>query len=644
MSFLKLKRFRLLRGPNLAASVPGAVCRLQIDTGQIADPQNYLQAFDQLVADQVSGSSAADVYRTADAESSFPVQITTRMASLALQLQQRLGSNVEVFRCNDLKDGIHVDFFLSFEYAGVVQRVIQFVLNLARRLQTADGDMPAYVATELKNLHRANNVLSPRLETCMIIRAIEKRGIPWKFLLGSNQFMKIGYGARQKVFQSQILDNEGHVSFKMTDDKGMTSAMLNEVGLPGTHFKSGLNLNEAQKFASEIGYPVVVKPLVGMQGYGVTPNIQNAAELDAAYKAAIKHNPKVIVEKHVRGDDHRMLVIDGKYMGCTKRSITRLAGDGKRSVQQLVDEVNQQPFRNRIPSSPKYQITRQKIITQTLEKQGYNWNSVPPKGAEIAMHIVPNISQGGTLETIEDVHPANIEMAERAARLFGLKVAGVDYLTEDITLPYWQSGGAICEVNARPALDVMKGGEEAHMEFLGRTVFEISCPPNKDMELPVIVIVGRDETFGDALKTQLQSAGLKVGQKRFDGAHIGLALPVFADNPQKAVDATLWDAAIDAAIIHESGLRLRRYGLGFEIFSDLVLTEVPQIDGRQYPEILTLLLKTVTRQAYYIEGRADVEAWMDQLPQALKSKLIGISPDALPAELASHIRARHARD
>lgn len=643
MSFIQLKSFRLLRGPNLVASVPGAVCRLQIDTSQIADPTSYLQAFDQLVQDQVLNGSTADVYCAADDGSSFPVQISTRMASLALQLQQRLGSNVTVFRCNDLKDDYHVDFFLSFEYSSVVQRVIQFALNLARDLQTTDRDMTAYFSSELKKLHWANKALSPKLETRMIIRAVEARNIPWKFLLGSNEYLKIGYGARQKIFQSQILDNEGHVSFKMTNDKGVTSGMLNEVGLPGTHFKSGLSLNDAQKFAADIGYPVVVKPLIGMQGYGVTPNIQNAAELEAGYKAAFKHNPQILVEKHVRGDDYRMLVIDGKYRGCTRRSITRLTGDGKQSIQQLVDEVNQQPFRNRIPSIPKYQITHQDIITRTLSKQGYNWDSVPSKGAEVAMHIVPNISQGGTLENIEDVHPANIEMAERAARLFGLKVAGVDYLTEDITLPYWESGGAICEVNARPGLHVMKGGEESHIEFLARMVFEVSCPPNENMELPVIVIAGQDETLGDSLKANLQAAGLRIGQKHFDGAHIGLAPPAFADDPQKAVDAVLWDATIDAAIIHESGLHLRQFGLGFDVFSHLVITEVPEIDGQRYPEILTLLLKSVTHTAYYVEGAAEIDAWMNRLPQSLKSKLIGVLPSALQGVLAADINSRIAR-
>lgn len=646
MSFLKIRGSTLLKEPNLVCTQPGFTIRFRFKDEKVTNQPNILRLLQHAAYFLDARPCPIKKLKIPKIQGSFNKQVLNWVGVIAILTQRVNGNDVVIYRCSENPKDQHGDLFITHEFERMGNACARMAISLVRRL-TADKDpiltieeLEEYLLDRLNFITRMYRQWAPGLETRMFIKIAAQKSIPWRFNDERAKLLEIGYGRKKRVFQGNIIDVESHNSFLMTNDKNLTAKLLLDVGLPGTINKRATSYEEARKHALELGFPVVIKPLMGTFGNGVTPNIQTEEELKSAYDVAIQYHARVIVERHVMGDDYRMLIIAGKYAGCTKRSITILVGDGVRTIEEIVEEINKQSFRNRIPGYPTYQITNVPVITETLAKQGYNWSSIPQKSVHIAMNIVPNASQGGMFETIADnqVHPANIDMAERAAMQFGLKLGGIDYLTDDISMPFWESGGAICEVNARPAIDIMQMGALAAQEQLCRATFELNFKPEVNVEQPVVVIAGIDQTLGFELKEELKSKGLRVAHKHVNGAEIGLTPPIYSDRADKAVEACLWDPSVDVALIQENGSRIRKYGLGFSICSYVCFTDISQNSDQKFPQINTLLAQSALHGGYYLNDNPDLVEWISSLPDDLRTQFKPVTKMQMKTEILTDIR------
>ena len=174
-------------------------------------------------------------------------------------------------------------------------------------------------------------------------------------------------------------------------------------------------------------------------------------EIETAFAKAREHARTVLVESFIEGFDHRILVTNGEMIAAAKRIPGHVVGDGKLTIEQLVDEVNRDPRRG---------VGHEKVLTRLefdhqaeklLQLNGYSRDTVPRTGNVVYLRRTANLSTGGTAIDVTDiVHPDNREMAIRAVRGLGLDIGGVDFLTTDIAESYRDTGGAICEVNAGP--------------------------------------------------------------------------------------------------------------------------------------------------------------------------------------------------
>ncbi len=647
MKYLTIRGSTAMKGPNLICPYPGFSIRFEFNETAVEDQALLLDQLKSAANFIYEKPSSLKKLKIPEVTGSFNTQVVEWIGVISILIQRQNGNETSLYRSFSPAGSHQHDLFVAHEFQSMGSASLSTAVRLVRHLTDksdvvqSQEDANNFLEKHLTSISAHYQRWAPRMETRAFMTIARKRGIPFRFNDERTKFLEFGYGRKKRIFLENIIDTESHNSFALTNDKNLTAKLLNDVGLPGTVNKRASSFDEVKAYAEELGYPVVVKPLMGMQGYGVSPNINSEEELKTAYEAASQHHSSVVVERHVKGDDHRMLVIGGKYAGCVKRSITKVIGDGKRSIEEIVAEINKLDFRNRIPGNPKYQITKIPIITEVLKKQGYDWETVPQKGDEVAMHIVPNASQGGMLEAIKDknVHPANIDMAERAALQFDLKLGGIDYLTEDISAPYWESGGAICEVNARPAIDIMELGDPIVQERLCRKTFELSFKPEEDHELPVIVIVGSDEVLGFELVTAAQTKGLRVAHKYEQGVQIGLAKPVLKDRPDMAVDAALWDASVDIVILQEDGARIRKYGVGFEISSLAIFMEIPRGGDKPIPQINTLLARTAIYGGFYLNENPELAEWVNSLDDKLKSKLKPLSLVDMKKALISHISA-----
>lgn len=247
------------------------------------------------------------------------------------------------------------------------------------------------------------------------------------------------------------------VSLAMCTHKEATRIRLHQAGIPvprGRTFVNG-DFDSARAFAERIGYPVVVKPAMGVRGIGVVANIQSPAELDQAFTqltASKLGNQDIIVEKHIPGNDYRIVVVGEEVVAAILREPASVVGDGESSIAELMIQKNLMRRRNphlwgrpiMYDDAARYQLQR---IQMTLD-------SVPSIGERVMLSNSNSLSQGGdSTDVLDEMHPSIKKASVRAVKSIpGLAFCGVDFLIEDHTKPLDQQVSGICELNAHAAI------------------------------------------------------------------------------------------------------------------------------------------------------------------------------------------------
>ncbi len=326
--------------------------------------------------------------------------------------------------------------------------------------------------------------------TVRFAMAARRRGIPVALLPGG-EILQLGWGAAARRLESTFTDGTGVLATRIARRKYQTSLWLEAGGVPVPRARQVTSFEQAQQWARELGWPVVVKPSNQDQGRGVVPGICDDALLRTAYDAAARWSPgAVLVEQHVPGDDHRMLVVGGRLVMATRRVPGGVTGDGVHTVAELLAQVNADPRRGSDKRSLLMALSLDPEGLGLLAQQALSPQAVPAAGRFVQLRRTANISTGGTAEDVTDrVHPDNCRVAERAARLLGLDIGGVDFLCPDISRSWFDVGGAVCEVNAQPGLRVHWLGAPGR-DINGEIVDWLFAGATSPGRIPVAAITG----------------------------------------------------------------------------------------------------------------------------------------------------------
>ena len=402
--------------------------------------------------------------------------------------------------------------------------------------------------------------------TASLVRAAEERGIPW-LRLNRYSLIQLGHGIFSRRIQATITGETRHIAVEIASDKEETNTILADLGLPVPRQHLVYSPREAVRAARRIGYPVVVKPLNANHGRGVSIDLDEDDAVATAFEHAREHSRTVLVETFVRGLDHRLLVVDGTLIAASKRVPGHVVGDGERTVEELVDVVNEDPRRG---------IGHEKVLTRLefdhqadrlLAQRGYDRGSVPEKGEIVYLRSTANLSTGGTAVDVTDViHPDNREMAERSARAIGLDVAGIDFLTEDITRSYREIGGAICEVNAAPGFRMHVAPSEGEPRDAAGPVMDMLFPPGTPSRIPIATVTGTNgKTTTVRMITHIfKMSGARVGLSTTDGVYIDGHLTVEGDmTGPAAARMVLRDPSVEVAVLETARGGLLRRGMGY---------------------------------------------------------------------------------
>jgi cyanophycin synthetase len=418
---------------------------------------------------------------------------------------------------------------------------------------------------DLRDLCR-DAALGPSTET--IIKEAEARDIPW-MQLSARAMIQLGYGVHNKRIQATLSDYSGILGVELACDKEGTKQILRDAGVPVPHGTVINYLDELEGAIEEVGgYPIVIKPLDGNHGRGITIDIKDWNEAEKAYDAAREISRGVIVERYYTGRDHRVLVINGKVVAVAERVPAHVVGDGKSTVQELIDETNRDPNRGEGHDNVLTKITVDRNSLTLLQRQGYTLDTVLPSGEICYLRATANLSTGGiAVDRTDDIHPENVWLCQRVAKIIGLDIAGIDVVTPDITKPLRDVGGVIVEVNAAPGFRMHVCPSVGLARNVAAPVLDMLFPNGGTGRIPIIAITG---TNGKTTTTRLiahiyRQTGRVVGYTTTDGIYIDDHVVEKGDTtgPQSA-QVILKDPTVEVAVLETARGGILRSGLAFD--------------------------------------------------------------------------------
>tara|TARA_R110002072_G_scaffold142804_3_gene288304 strand:+ start:9457 stop:12093 length:2637 start_codon:yes stop_codon:yes gene_type:complete len=494
---------------------------------------------------------------------------------IALEIQTLAGMDTGFGRTRDYgESGVYNVVFSYME-----ENVGRFAAEASVRICEAiiageDYDLERDIQ-RMRELREAER-LGP--STGSIVEEAASRGIPW-IRLNKYSLCQLGYGANQKRIQATVTSETSSIGVELACDKEDTKYLLEqaEVEVPrGDIISRESSLEEACRY---VGYPLVIKPIDGNHGRGITVDIQNYEDAVVAFHAAKEVSRRVIVEKFITGEDHRLLVINNILVAAAKRTPAHVIGDGKSTVQELIDEVNKDPRRGYGHENVLTMITVNDLTKTIIQDAGYNLDSVLPEGERLILKDTANLSTGGTAEDVTDiVHPSNVSMAERISKIIDLDICGIDIMTNDISKPLSETGGAILEVNAGPGFRMHLAPTTGLPRNVAAPVVDKLFPQQGDTgRIPIIAITG---TNGKTTTSRLiahiaKMKGYRVGYTTSDGVYIQNRLLMKGDctGPASA-EFVLKDPTVNFAVLECARGGLLRAGLGFGKCDVAVVTNV----------------------------------------------------------------------
>lgn len=424
---------------------------------------------------------------------------------------------------------------------------------------------------------REDDRLGP--STGSIIEEAQARGIPW-IRLNKYSLCQLGYGANQKRIQATVTSETSSIGVELACDKEDTKYLLEQAEVPvprGDIIRRERSLEEACRY---VGYPLVIKPVDGNHGRGITVDIQNYEDALVGF-----HNAKdssrsgaIIIEKFITGEDYRLLVINNVLVAAAKRTPAHVIGDGKSTVQELIDIVNSDPRRGFGHEKVLTQITTNELTLNIIKDAGYTLDSVLAKEEMLILKDTANLSTGGTAEDVTDiVHPANVSMVERISKIIDLDICGIDIMTTDISKPLSETGGAVLEVNAGPGFRMHLAPTKGLPRNVAGHVIDKLFPNGKTGRIPIVAISG---TNGKTTTTRLiahmaKMNGHRVGYTTSDGVYIQNRLLMSGDctGPASA-EFVLKDPTVNYAVLESARGGLLRAGLGFKKCDIGIVTNV----------------------------------------------------------------------
>lgn len=572
-----------LRGPNIWTYRP--VLEAWVDIGELEDfPSNTIPGFyERLTAwlpslvDHHCGVGVHGGFLMRLREGTWPGHI---MEHVMIELQNLAGMQSGFGKARETgKRGVYKVVVRSRH-----EEVSRAALYAARDLvMAAIQDKPYDVKSTVDNLRNILESVALGPSTGCIVEAATDRRIP-SMRLNEGNLVQLGYGIKQRRIWTAETDQTSAIAETISRDKELTKTLLQSCGVPVPEGSIVDSANAAWNAAENIGLPVVVKPLDGNHGRGVSINLNTEAEVRAAFELAEQESSDVIVERFVRGDEHRLLVVGGKLVAAARGEEAWITGDGVSTVMQLIEsQLNSDPRRGSSEEHPLNLVLTDpdddsRPVLLQLARQGFTTESVPKNDERVLVQRNGNVS----CDVTDLVHPSVAAIASLAARIVGLDIAGVDLVVEDISKPLNEQGGAIVEVNAGPGLLMHLKPADGPARPVGRAIVDHLFAEDESGRIPIVGVTGSHGTTAVSrlIAWLLHLQGTYVGLACKDGLFLRQrhVLKKSSDN---------WDASrqilinrmVETAVFENSSKAILSEGLAYDWCQVGVVTNIDSADS-----------------------------------------------------------------
>jgi cyanophycin synthetase len=625
---MKVIEIKVLRGPNYWSIRRPKLIQMKIDLEEMELlPTNKLNGFKEnlekllpsLYEHRCSEGEPGGFLSRVD-EGTWMGHV---IEHVALELQTLAGMDMGFGRTRGT--GKPGEYFVIFDYmeeeAGVFAAKSAFNL-----VQSLIDSSPYDLEDEVQKMRviREDTRLGP--STGSIVEEAVKRGIPY-IRLNKQSLVQLGYGIHQKRIRATIASTTSCIAVDIAGDKEETKNLLSAAEIP---VPKGIILyrdETVQQAIEAVGYPFVIKPIDGNHGKGATTNITTFEQAEKALEAARQFSRTVICEKYITGFDFRVLVINFKFVCAALRTPASVIGDGQNTIQWLIDETNKDPRRGYGHEKVLTQIKIDGFTQKILDEKGYDLNTIPAKDELVPVKPTANLSTGGTSKDVTDeVHPVNIFLAERIAKIIGLDICGIDIMASDLKTPLTENGGAVLEANAAPGFRMHVEPSEGIARNAAEAVVEMLYPKGEDGRIPIIAVTGTNGKTTTARLTAhiCKTAGYKVGFTTSDGVYIQNQMMMTGDcTGPKSAEFVLKDPTVDFAVLECARGGILRSGLAFRNCNIAIVTNVTAdhlgLGGIETLEQMAKL-KQVLPETVFPQGFAILNA-DDDLVYAMKEDL-----------------------
>jgi cyanophycin synthetase len=493
---------------------------------------------------------------------------------------------------------------------------------------------------------RAQKILGASTEA--IVREAEIRNIPWVQLETCDLF-QLGYGKHQKRIQAALTSHSNILGVELACNKENTKNILAQMGVPVPLGSVIYAFSELEETIHRLGgYPIVIKPLDGNHGRGISINIQSWEQAEVAYDRARDVSKGVIVEHFYQGRDHRILVVNHKVVAVAERVPAHVVGNGINTVVELVEQENQDVRRGEGHDNMLTHIQLDGATDEMLHRQGFTTNTILPLDQICYLRATANLSTGGiAIDRTDEIHSHTVWLAERVSRIIDLDVAGIDVITTDISKPLSDADGVIVEVNAAPGLRMHVSPSQGVGRNVAAPILSMLFPPGIPIRIPIVAVTG---TNGKTTTTRLIAHIFSqiydgVGYTTTDGIYIGNHLIEKGDTtgPQSA-QMILQDPTVNIAVLETARGGILRSGLAFDRCDVGVVLNVAA-DHLGLGDIHTIdqmaKVKAVIAEAVHVDGYAVLNADDERvaaMAEYVPGKIAYFSMDSENPLVRSHVQ------
>ncbi|MGH2764516.1 MAG: cyanophycin synthetase [Actinomycetota bacterium] len=566
---LRVLESQVFRGPNFWSYEP--CVRMLVDLGSLEHwPSNALAGFNEALLDLLPG------LKDHSCSLGRPGGFLERLDDgtwlghvaehVAIALQRETGAHVYRGKTRSATDPGTYNVIYGYGEERVGLEAGHLAVRLVNHLVEAEPGFDFLKELEALILLAERRAFGP--STQALVDEAAGRDIP-VIRLNEASLVQLGQGTYQRRIRATMTSSTPALAVDIASDKNLTNRLLAAAGLPVPKSEIVRTEEEAVAAARRFGFPVVTKPLDGNHGRGVGLELEDDPSVRTGFERAAVESRRglVVVESFVTGNDYRVLVIGGHMVAVAQRVPAHVTGDGEHTVRELVEITNQDPRRGIGHEKVLTRIKIDRDAEELVRKGGYELDGIPPEGETVKLAETGNMSTGGiSIDRTWEAHEENVEIAEEAARVVGLDVAGIDFLTPDISQPVRETGGAIVEVNAAPGFRMHTNPTEGEAQYVAKPVVDLLFPPGTPSRIPIVAVTGSNgkTTTVRMISHIFTHMGRKVGMTTTDGIYLDerLVKRVDASGP-KSAQMVLQNPRIDFAVFEVARGGILREGLGY---------------------------------------------------------------------------------